>query len=100
MWLPQRLAETCAQQQLPRELRDEITDLHGRFLGWIVRSADADALEGRTPGPVLEREDLSEKALAELEEGLTQAASLPDRALALLDPQLARAIGEAGKESE
>jgi CBS domain-containing protein len=97
---PQRLAETCAQQQLPRELRDEITDLHGRFLGWIVRSADADALEGRTPGPVLEREDLSEKALAELEAGLTQAASLPDRALALLDPQLARAIGEAGKESE
>ena len=89
---PQRLAETCAQQKLPRELRDEITELHSRFLGWIVRSADSDALEGRTPGPVISREDLSSAGLAELKDGLARAEALPDRALALLDPELARAI--------
>lgn len=89
---PQRLAETCAKQMLPRELRDEITELHSRFLGWIVRSADDDVLEGRTPGPTIIRENLSPEGLKKIEEGLAQAERLPDLALTLLDPALARAI--------
>ena len=92
---PQRLAETCARQMLSGKIRDEITELHGRFLGWIVGSADKDVLEGRTPGPVLRRAALSAQGLAELEDGLLRAARLPDLALSLLDPDLARTIREA-----
>jgi DNA polymerase-3 subunit epsilon/CBS domain-containing protein len=88
---PSRLAETANQEALARNISDDITELHGLFLGWIIRSADSDIRADKTPSPIIRRDDLSAEGLAHIEEACERARHLPALALSLLDPSVADA---------
>ncbi|MFP6665402.1 MAG: exonuclease domain-containing protein [Deltaproteobacteria bacterium] len=89
---PSRLAEAANREVLARNISDEITELHGLFLGWMIRSADSDNHANVTPSPIIRREDLSAEGLAGIEAACERVRLLPALALSLLDPSVAKAL--------